>query len=767
MRKLLCISGVLFCFFLSFAVVADNSIDLCKYSTSGTDFWFGFMQNRTSGTTHYTEITVTSQEGATFNITYGPNETAYGSYTVGANSYTRVTIDYTKLEPSVSESSEDKGIHLVSSNPVNVYALNYRTQSSDVAAIYPTKSLGKEYFAMCYTPTSSGTKESNSEFMVVATENNTTVKITPAADTDKSNKANVTFSVTLNKGQTYQVQSTSNDLTGSYVVSDKAIAFYSGALATPIPASSDLSYDHLYEQISPTSAWGREFYVVPLSLRTKDTYRVLAAENGTVVTIGSNTPKTLNKGKFYEFDLTSSQACKITSTKRVLLAQFCRSQKADVSSGVGDPFMIMLSPVTQKINDVTFVAYESSLIQNIFYVNIVALTSEVNTITLDGTNIGSRFSAFSNTKYSYAQISINKGSHRLLSTSTNKDGGFLAFIYGFGDNGNTESYGYGVGFNLNIQLDLRGEDLSDTILICQGTETELDAGSYFDKYSWSTKDTTSTINVSKEGWYRVTAKTNAGCFLTDSIYVYVDTPETSLGKDTTVCLPGEYTIVAEDGFASYQWQDGSSEKTFTVETTGNYWVTVTNKNGCQAIDTVFVEVKMPVLRFAPDYQVATIDHPDITFINNTQGAMDYSWNFGDNSAESTEVSPKHHYSDLGIYHVVLTATSKFGCTDTLGMDVKIVPQSFYIPNAFRPDSDISENRIYLPYIVGLDPENYKLTIYNRVGSTLFESGNIETGWDGNLSNGTKAGSGGYVWIVKYKDIQGIDHLQKGTVMLVR
>jgi hypothetical protein len=84
------------------------------------------------------------------------------------------------------------------------------------------------------------------------------------------------------------------------------------------------------------------------------------------------------------------------------------------------------------------------------------------------------------------------------------------------------------------------------------------------------------------------------------------------------------------------------------------------------------------------------------------------------------------------------------------------------PNAFRPDSEILVNRIFLPITEGMDPQNYNLKVFNRVGSIVFETSNPETGWDGNSE-----GPGIFVWIVKFKDIQGYNHLQKGTVMLVR
>jgi len=760
------LAGILFLFISH--LMADGKLNPCHYSTEGKDFWFGLMQNRFTGAEHYTEITVSSRNGAQFTLTYGSGETLIGNYTVAANSSETVRIDYELLEATGSENVEEKGIHLLSTDSVNMYALNYRTRSSDVAVIYPTESLGKEYFAMCYTPHPTQTIESNTEFLIVASVDHTTVKITPTVDTDRGKKANVTYTVPLNRGQSYQVQSMNSniagqgDLTGTAIVSDQPIAFYSGAKSTAIPYTGQ-SRDHLYEQIPPTTTWGREFYVVPLKLRTKDTYRILAAEDGTVVTVeGLSQSKTLSRGMFWEFDLASNKACRVIASKKILLAQFCRSQEADEVNGVGDPFMIILSPMSQRINDVTFVAYETDLIRDIFFVNIITKTSAVGNITLDGSAVGSAFKPFPNRAYSYAQLPITKGPHRLFNPDQ-KNGGFLAYVYGFGNNNNTESYGYGVGFNLDIQLDIGGsfDYVQDTLVICQNTEIKLEAGEYFETYRWNTGKTTSWISVAEPGMYSVTATTVAGCQKTDSLYIKVEAPEISLGKDTSVCRPGEFVIIAKNGFTHYKWQDGSVGQAFPVESSGDFSVTVTNENGCQASDTVHVDVMMPRLSFTPDYSVVTINHPDITFINQTAGALYYKWDFGDGTV-SKETSPRHHYSIIGSYHAVLEAVNNLGCSDTLSADVKVIPIKFFIPNAFRPDSDIPENRVFKPFLNAADPKNYNFEVYNRIGSSIFKSLNPENGWEG-----TGAEQGIYVWTLRYLDIQGYEHLQKGTVMLVR
>ena len=396
--RIICI--FLICLFSGSYSAGEDINPQCRRSTEGKEFWFGFMQGRNNSGQHYLEITVTAREATAFIIHVGKSTVPFHTGTVSGNGSTQIRIPLSLAEATGSETPQDKAIHLVSEKPVNVYALNWDANSADVAVMYPVESLGKEYFTMCYTPNvhSNVNHGRNSEFLVVASQDSTLVKITPSVVTDGLKPANVAFSIKLNKGEVFQVQSLNarnlpgqGDLTGSFIESDKPVAVYSGTYGTTVPAESGMGgYDHLYEQIPPLPAWGREYYAVPLLTRQSDRYRVMASSDNTRIWIGYQAPRTLNRGEFYEFILWNNEPSRIFADKSILVAQFSQSRNTDnnYTGGNGDPFMIILSPVSQSKNDVTFVTYNSNQIKT-YYVNIVTPTSEVNNIELDGAIIGS------------------------------------------------------------------------------------------------------------------------------------------------------------------------------------------------------------------------------------------------------------------------------------------------------------------------------------------------------------------------------------------
>ena len=648
--------------------------DPCHKSTEGKDFWFGFMEGRnTAQYSPYTEVTLTSSYTCHFDLYIGKSSTPAFSGTVFPNIPLKVRPDWRAVQATGSEVIQEKAIHLVSDNPLNVYALNFAFNSSEVATVFPTESLGYEYFTMCYDPHVSihsdliyglNIQGKNSEFLVVASEDSTIVTIKPSVVTDKLAPKDSVFKVNLSKGEVYQVQSANRDsligqgdLTGSYITSDKPVAIFSGSYSTTVPHSSVSAWDHLFEQMPPIQSWGRRFITVPLKSRHEDTYRVLAAEDNTTIHIGNNTPFVLNRGKFKEFSLLYNQPSLIESDKPVLLAQFSNSNSVDYvyNGGDGDPFMVILSPASQTRQQVAFVAYDSPEITKKFFINIVVKNDVVGKIFLDNKVV--RFQPVNGTGYSYAQDSLGKGSHYIESVDPAK--GFIAWVYGFGG---FEGYGYGVGYNLDIVLDVGGKldvNGAKSLVRCDGAgPVTLDAGSVFNSYLWSTKDTTSSIQVSKAGWYSVRASTIDGCVLTDSVELKIDKPVVNLGNDTTLCNPHSIILNAGGPPNRFVWSTGDTIPAIKVSKAGTYVVNVTDQYGCKGGDTINIKVvNNPRMNLSGIDTLICGKKSEILNISADKGTLSVNPLSGNVLVDSLEIT----VPDFGTYPFVIKATDQFSC----------------------------------------------------------------------------------------------------------
>ncbi len=674
----------------------------CHRSTEGTDFWFGFMEGRNYRyNLHYIEITITASEATNFRIFTGKSTIPLPvTDFVNAGESVQIKLPLDLAEATGSEKIQERGIHLVADKPVNLYALNWDRNSADVAVIYPVESLGKEYFTMCYTPNvdPDPTHGRNSEFLIVASKDTTLVEIIPSKVTDALREAGVPFTVTLNKGEVYQVQSLNQnnlpgqgDLTGSYIRSDKPVAVYSGNFSTTIPVVNGMGgFDHLYEQIPPVQTWGREYYAVPLYTRYADLYRVIASEDNTNVQIGNNPPFILNRGAFKEFTLNHDNPSRIYADKPVMVAQFSQSNGTDewYTGGNGDPFMIILSSVSQFKNEATFVAYFSNQITD-YYVNIVSLTSEKENIELDGEPLGVFLKPFGGTGYSYTQHKIYAGKHTIK--NLNPDRGFLAYVYGFGG---YESYGYGVGFNLDLILDL-GQSINfqgDTLPICSGEEIVLDAGPYFDDYLWNTGDTTQKITVKKQDKYWARGTTVDGCTQSDTLYILVSKPvKPELGPDIQVCSPETVQLDAGEGYASYKWNSGENTRIIEADKTYNYNVEVKNEYGCITRDTMnltvfptpVISMTGPTLICGSKSLKVTLNFEEADENMLSSSTMIWDTNRPDELTFSnkTKVSADIEVKEWGEYQVFYKFTTSEGCEipDTIQLQFWDTPTSKITP----------------------------------------------------------------------------------------
>jgi gliding motility-associated-like protein len=136
--------------------------------------------------------------------------------------------------------------------------------------------------------------------------------------------------------------------------------------------------------------------------------------------------------------------------------------------------------------------------------------------------------------------------------------------------------------------------LGGNVGICEGTSLMLDAGSW-EKYEWSTGETTRTINVNNSGDYIVSVWDVYGLMATDTIHVEVyPSPELNLTTDTLSFYQGEsLTIDAGAGYSSYYWSTGSDWRSIDVDEAGDYTVQVTNEYSCIAESTVTVILLQP------------------------------------------------------------------------------------------------------------------------------------------------------------------------------
>ncbi|HUX91531.1 MAG TPA: IgGFc-binding protein [Gallionellaceae bacterium] len=347
------------------------------------------------------------------------------------------------LDPAVvltsNELVEAKGIHVTALSPVSVHVVSENAHSADGYLALPTPGLGTKYYVMSYASTG----DTGSEFAVVATQNATTVSITPTA-AGATRPAGVAFTVMLNAGETYQLANPANaDMTATLVTSDKPVAVFGGHLCANIP--SDVGYcDYLVEQLPDVSLWGKTFHTSPFSGRTRYTVRVIAAQdNTTFTTVPAGLVGTLNAGQFV--DVVLSGAAEFVSSNPVLVAQFMHGY-ADDSAWKGDPSMVLVTPAEMGMNDATFGVH--GLAGTVGgYMNIVTETASLAGLTLDNVAVNTAlFTPIGGTSiYSHATIPLATGAHTLLGTVP-----YSAFVYGYGATAwNAVSYAYPVAAKLS------------------------------------------------------------------------------------------------------------------------------------------------------------------------------------------------------------------------------------------------------------------------------------------------------------------------------
>lgn len=128
-------------------------------------------------------------------------------------------------------------------------------------------------------------------------------------------------------------------------------------------------------------------------------------------------------------------------------------------------------------------------------------------------------------------------------------------------------------------------------------------------------------------------------------------------------------------------------------------------------------------------------------------------------------------SDGTFYYIIEAkegVSNRYGFCDLARSNRILIEQSprIYFPNAFRPQSGIIENTIFMPISVFVNSTYYEFTIYDRNGHEVFFTTNTNEGWDGNYK-GSPMATGVYAYVIKLKFPEGNSFEKVGTVTLFR
>ncbi|MBO4655666.1 MAG: gliding motility-associated C-terminal domain-containing protein [Bacteroidales bacterium] len=679
-------------------------------NTQGRDFWFSFMNN--NGTTPTQTCLILSATRACSATVSNPN-TGW-STTVSIPAGGRVDVDIPIAQGYFGNSdygTVNTGCHVVSTDTISAYTMNYRHASFDGSLLFPTSTLGSDYVIQTFTTNLNG-----SALLIIATENNTLVDITPSVATTDGHAAGSTYTISLNAGQVYETNTSASsdaagDFSGTVITAQncKKIAVFAGHKCANIPSGCTYC-DHIYETMVPTAYWGTRFIPTVSYARSKDEVRVTVLNDNTTVRKNGVVVATLAAGASYTYELTSSEnSCYIETSGPAVAYLYLVGQNCGGTSG--DPSMLLLSPVEQGIKRVAFGTYQSSDATYSHYVNIVTRTDNVSSVQLDGASISGQFNTVAgNPDYSYARVNVSHATHVLQS-----DSGVVAHVYGLAE---VTSYAYSVGtsaVNLNAQMfvnQVNTADIPDGYDYCSNRDIdfELQLNFAYTQVYWDFGDgetgegNPTSHRYMNEGRYNVIAvveRVGSNCFddFYDTLYTTVIIPSLeSIPIYRSMCVGGSYMFngneLTEPGIYTDTLETGSDcdsiielhlsfvptdpvpvNKTIcpgeslwfmgeAYSTPGTYTIQSATDSGCDSIIELHLNYGVvPSVNLGNDKVLCTSDELPVRLAPSVSGmAASYAWSTGATSSTIDANQP-------GLYSV--TVTNNAGCIGSDEMEIRI------------------------------------------------------------------------------------------------
>jgi uncharacterized protein (TIGR02145 family) len=559
---------------------------LLSYAQIDDEFWFVAPDIAQSHGDRPIWMRISTMEDEA-NITLRmPANLAFGPIIQNIPANTTFSIDLTPwidiIENTPADQVLDRGLLLTSDNDVTAYYECAHTNNPGIFSMKGKNAVGTEFFIVSQDDYHNQVGQES--FEIVATEDNTTISITPSDDII-GHDAGDTFIITLNKGETYSCRavhtSAEHTLNGSYITSDKPIAvtwqddsIYQGG-----------AYDIVCDQIIPTNILGMEYIAIRGWANTNERIYVCGTKANTDIFInGGATPAaTIQPGELFKYQLPGTDntvyldasepvhMMHLSGFNNELGASILPQDSCTGSEQIGfnrtnnNNFALLL--LTRNGNEGSFILNGSGAIITAADFTVVPGTSDT---------------------WVYARKQLSTGEvpvgPNLIQNTLGKF--HLGIVH---QTGASAEYGYFSDFS-SLYL---GADAS----MCPGDSIILDGGSNMTTYEWYQLLGGVWTQVGSNRYYTVLDSGYFSCVVNGNFCTLMDTIQVSiypnatvdLGPDTNIC-EGTSLTLNPGSFVSYEWSDGSTSPTITVGDEGEYWVEVINNNDCIARDTMFLSI---------------------------------------------------------------------------------------------------------------------------------------------------------------------------------
>ena len=375
------------------------------------------------------------------------------------------------------------------------------------------------------------------------------------------------------------------------------------------------------------------------------------------------------------------------------------------------------------------------------------------------------------------------------------EAGYLQYAWSKGDSGSIVSIDQEGDYSLTV-IDTMGCSYSDTmnvqyralpnpstptqVSICNGDSTMINATGNFSSYVWSNGATTSSITISTPGTYYLTVTGATGCLGFDTVQILVN-PLPSINFNDSVMCNLDPIVMDIGWYETYSWSNGDSTQNPLIESPGLYFVTVTDQNGCESIDSIDVVNYNVSVDLGPDtticsgdgeylvlgiydsylwndgshgslqwigsagvysvtvsqgacvvsdeltvyelpYPVASfsevVTSPDVQFTNLSNVNTTLNWDFGD-LTYSSSIDPFHSYVNPGIYDVSLEVRNMCD-TVYFSKRVSIFPQAsanIYVNDNLSVFPTLTSEFVNFK-IEGVNTQELRYTVYDVTGKLL-------------------------------------------------